>query len=782
MKSIPIVKKTNFLGTIKNLLNGKQSLVKVVNTEYVRLKVTPDSSVRNQRTIDIARTISEQFQLPIDRLIREGLKIKGYRLQERVAFEILFIEGQVKFYFHVPENLSPLLIRRIQSVWDKATVEVVQENVEFDTDKTTVFESVYRKHDMYSLNTDARDNLPLGSLLEAGRLLSKNEKASVFTYFDPMHQISWHHEINDAWAKLNSGRVPRKWNTSTREILKGIATGFTVLLSEIFAGISDFITKDGKNQNLYLNKPSDPDALKYTIDSLTNSKRKKNLPGLKVFNWTFVESEDDSRANLIGRSLATALDDLGGENELVAYEIKSKKRVEVVYSTYKTKLPPSMVFRSNKMSIAEASKFIEIPGYTLQEQYNEIERIDTKQIEITNKNLLNSEGILLGEILFKGVTQTIYQPVHDEDELCLPHVGIGGMGQGKTSGLLSNYLLESVLKGYGALAIDPAKGEISKQLQHCVDIGVLSKGQYERYNLGITPFSLDFCEAMYDNESRARLANIIVHFFGVAEDTSGQTERFLRASVNGMRTGKLFEIMQIFENEAYLDETIKFLEEKDDEFNVSTLKEYKNYQPARRRQILAPIYNRMNDIMGDPFLVKCLKSDNTIDFVQILSQRKAFVFDVMAKDLDKPSIDIIVSLLSLKIDLAMRKREKATGEEFPFFVLIDEPHQFSKSTRVWEDAVVESRKYRVCYFWTFHYWEQIPNKLQKAIKNALPHYHLYPTHSDTFKSLKSEIAPFTIEDALKVKRWYAINIIRTGGENVVPFIAKMAEPPIKRYK
>ena len=168
--------------------------------------------------------------------------------------------------------------------------------------------------------------------------------------------------------------------------------------------------------------------------------------------------------------------------------------------------------------------------------------------------------------------------------------------------------------------------------------------------------------------------------------------------------------------------------------------------------------------------------------MQILSQRKAFVFDVLASDLDKVAIDVIVSLLSLKIDLAMRMRKKITGDEHPFFVLIDEPHQFAKSTKIWEDAVVESRKWRVCYFWTFHYWEQIPQKLQKAIRNALPHYHLYPTTSQTFESLKNEIYPFTVQDALKVKRWHAINIIRTGGENAVPFVAKMLPPPTDMYK
>lgn len=769
-----MTKERSILTTLKDLFRKTGTAIEVVNTEYVTLKVTPDSSVRNRRTADIARSISEQFRLPIDRLIRDGIRVKGYRIQERVAFEMSFDSGRVNFYFHTPRNFAPLLIRRIQSVWDKATVEEVRDyQRKFDANKVVIFESIYRKHDMYSLHTNASDNLPLASLLESGRLLEDGERASVFTYFDPMHHQSWNYELSAAWTKLRGGSVPRKLTASKREVLKGVLTSLTALLTDLFSSIPG---------NAYAKQPSDPEATRFTIEHLSEStKSKSNQPGLKTFIWTIVQSDDSNRAELIGRTMSSAFNDLAGDNELEAHEVRSKNKVEVIMRTYETKLAPNVPLRNNKMSIAEASKFIQLPGLELQEKYTEVDRIETKQVEIANKELTNDSGIYVGDVTFKGVTEPVHQPINDEDELCLPHVGIGGMGQGKTKGLLANYLLESVRKGYGALAIDPAKGEIGDQIESAVIAGALSEDKFERINLGLTPFALDFCEAMYDDRARARLANIVVHFFGIAEETTGQTERFLRAAVLGMPSGRLSEIMRIFENEDYLDGTIQRLKDADDEFNLSTLNEYKSYSVAMRRKVLSPIYNRLNDIMGDPFLAACMKSDNSLDFVQILSERKAYVFDVLASDLDKVAIDVIVSLLSLKIDLAMRMRKKVTGSEHPFFVLIDEPHQFAKSTKIWEDAVVESRKWRVCYFWTFHFWDQIPRKLQSAIRNALPHYHLYPTTSQTFESLKNEIYPFTVQDALKVKRWHAINIIRTGGENAVPFIAKMAAPPAERY-
>lgn len=776
----PVISKETVGESVKRRFVAPK-LLKILKTEYVTLRITPDSSVRNWRTEDIIRTIAEQYKLPIDRLLRTGMRLIGIQEQERASFEITFADGMVQFYFHVPKNLSPLLIRRLQSVWDKATVEEVEAPTGYDMDRTTVFESVYKRHDMYALQVDAKDNLPLGSLMEAGRLLGENERASVFTYLDPLNQLSWHYELAESWQKLRDGKVPRKWNVSTRELLMGVAGTIASLISDIFITVSDILGSDTE-KNKFIKQKSDPDSAQYTIEQLSETtKKKQNRPGIKVYQWTLVESDDKSRANVIARTLAASYNDLAGDNELEIAEIQSKSKKKLILKTYETKEAPPLHMRYNKMSTQEAGKLIQIPGGELQEQFPEIQRIENKQVEVSNPDFLKTTGIPLGEMTFKGKNVLMHQPTHDLDELCLPHVGIGGMGQGKTKGFLANYLLECVLAGYGGIAIDAAKGEIGEQMRYVVDKGVLPSDKYEYFNLGVTPFALDFCEAMYSDKAKARLASIIIEFFGIAEETSGQTERFLRAAVMGMVTGRISEIMDIFEDEKTLDETIKRLEAAGDKFNLSTLNEYKGYAVGMRRKILSPIYNRMNDILGDPFLVKCMDSDNKLDMVKIMSQRKAHVVDIKAKDLDRTSINIIGNLLSMKIDLAMRLREDATGEEFPFFAMLDEPHQFSKSTKIWEYAVVESRKYKLCYIWTFHFWDQIPKNLQKAIRNALPHYHLYPTTTDTWRSLKEEIAPFTVEDALAVKRWHAINVIRSGGENATPFIAKMILPPMKRF-
>jgi len=45
-------------------------------------------------------------------------------------------------------------------------------------------------------------------------------------------------------------------------------------------------------------------------------------------------------------------------------------------------------------------------------------------------------------------------------------------------------------------------------------------------------------------------------------------------------------------------------------------------------------------------------------------------------------------------------------------------------------------------------------------------------HTLVLTNVYGAFSPF-----LSIKRWHAINIIRTGGENTRPFIAKMSAPP-----
>src|SRR5699024_8322982 len=180
----------------------------------------------------------------------------------------------------------------------------------------------------------------------------------------------------------------------------------------------------------------------------------------------------------------------------------------------------------------------------------------------------------------------------------LPHAVVGGTGSGKTTGSGASWKVESVKNGFGALAIDPAKGEIGDEVETA-----LPPGKFERMRLGEVPISLDWCEVKHSSRAKNRLANTIIGFFNTATGEAGaQTSRYIRAAVMAMQTGKLSEIMRIFEDEEYRGELI---EEMRDGIHKMTLKDYSDMSDGKRAQILAPILNRLDTILGDEYLAEC---------------------------------------------------------------------------------------------------------------------------------------------------------------------------------
>lgn len=754
---------------------------------FTCLRITPDPSARNWRTEDIARSIADSFKLPIDRVSRDGKSV-SYESANKFAYEMVFGNSTVRFYFHVPKALENVYLRRLQSVWPDATIEEDHTKViPLDVDRCAVHELVYKHHDMYSLHTDAKDNAPLQSLLEAGRLLAGNEYAedgktilrhgetgTVFCLFEPIHQPTWRNEMEITWQKLREqGKVPKKWdNFSFRNIAMTTAVGVANGLKEVVTTVSDLVGSSG--DNMFKDKPIDPLASQYAMEQLTQSTRRKaSAPSIRTYIWAVVQAKNEpkrddlKRAETISRALASAFGDLSADNELQAHLLTSAKKKAVIDSMHTKKLPVLPVGK-NVFSVAEVGKLIQIPGRELQEKYSEVAALDNREVEVDKA--VTKGGLLLGSISYRGQKQTVYLPLTADkktwDEGCLPSVAIGGMGQGKST-FGANVIVQFVMGGFGALAIDPAKGGIYEDVSKC-----LPKEKIIRIQLGDKPFSLDFRETKHSTKSKTRLANRLVSFFNDnTDETGGQTKRFIKAAAHAMQGDKLREILTIFEDKEYRADAISKMP---DGLHKSTLKEFHSYEDRRQRQILSPIYNRFETILGDEYLVECFECDEGLDMVELLQERKAIIIDVPKGVVGQEALDVIVNLLSAKIDLAMTMRPEEN--QFPFAVVLDEPAQFLKSADLWKEAAVQSRKWRVKYVWLFHEWVQLPSDLRKIIKSALPHLHLYASSRDIFADLRDEIYPFTPEDGIRLKRFHTINVIRADNRVVTPFIGYMNDP------
>lgn len=734
----------------------------LVNDPNVTLKLVPDRGVRASESL--MRSLWEIYLPPIKRI--ESWRPFKYRLQESFTFTIR-LDQSVTFFLTIPKRWESYVKGKISLCWPRVTVTEdlhtlshvdVQKNVTGDADPPSenvahsyVRKNVFRphkivpksvttepkvmpvscqlslkKHDFYSLALTS----PLAGILENVRDLINGESIQIRITAYPMEREDWTRTAQEAYKAHRKGEKVQRLDLDLSTALEKAVEAIDGAFSEA-AGFLDFMMGTEKTKEVHL--PSQRALTSATIQKMT-------LPTFATSIKITVESPDPMKARVLLKSVANAFNEMAGDNE---FTIKEHSILPV----------------RSVLSSQELARIVCLPGLDLQLEYPQIVAISHRQSRLPA--IVTTKGILIGHSVRQGLESPVYLPTDNKDELCLPHVVIGSMGCGKTT-MIANLVVEASRNGFGAIAIDPEKGEIGDEVEKVIPV--------TRIKFGEKPYSIDWREALHSPRSRNRLANEIVAFVEAQSDEAGaQTVRFLRAAAKVVPNGTLEEIVRVLTDDEFRKSLIPQMSDVD----KVTFEQFNLTSKERRNQIAMPVLNRLDVIQGDDYLNECMNSKTGLDFVSLLSRPRAIIIDIPKGLLGREATDILGSLIATKIDLAMTLRKDQT----PCFVCIDEPHQFIRSTRIWRAAAVESRKWRMCFSWFFHAWEQIPKDLAAIIQAAGPHFHLFRTSKATYKGLEEEIAPFTVEEALQIPRFHCINVLHAGGGTVEPFLMKALPPP-----
>jgi hypothetical protein len=735
-------------------------------------KITPDLRVENTKTESLVNTL----HLFISPLKRWFDKVDP----SFFSYEIILDKEQTAFYFTISDYLEDQLKKGVENCWDKCALEEESSDpLEPFKNSIETLALTMKEHPMFSLKVDKRINI-VNSIVDTIMLLKGQDKAFVQILAIPQHP-EWAQTISDAYKKMRqNGEYPTKgfnWEEFKKDMPYHIAKGYMKVLGGTLSlfGLksSAFEWKDER-------------ALYYIQNDVSKAtaQKPKGL-GFSVNIRIGVHSEDKNRRQVLLNSLVSSFNELEQDNYLVPQQLKDQKLIFERREQFKA--------LDDLANAKELSMMVQLPNKIYIEKYN-IPHIGHLEVKIPSEFFKG--GLEYASASFRGKEEIVYFPTNNEDELCLPLVAVGGMGSGKTTGLGANTVTEFVRNGFGALAIDPAKGEIGDEVEQ-----VLPADKVIRFKFGEIPYSLSWEECKHGKNPKDLLTNCLLFFFSDSTEDLLRTKRYIRSFVKMMKGYSLVELQELMEDPDLLRErmeeycnfeydrkkrewdiTIKSDVSKTTKRVLPTLIEYwKKLKAGAHHSLVAPILNRLDEVLGTDYMYECAISKNKIDMVEIMSQKKAFIFDVPKSELHITGIETIVKLLMSKIDLAMTLRSEEN--RFPFAVVIDEPHQYVKSSEFWERATVEARKWRIAYRFLLHSFAQLKKEsrhLVSIIKSASGHYVIYPTDKENWKEFEQEIKPYTIEeDALKLKRFHAINILRIGG-SVKVFIAKMLPPPSMR--
>jgi hypothetical protein len=143
--------------------------------------------------------------------------------------------------------------------------------------------------------------------------------------------------------------------------------------------------------------------------------------------------------------------------------------------------------------------------------------------------------------------------------------------------------------------------------------------------------------------------------------------------------------------------------------------EYAGYDQRFQREAIAPIQNKLGQFLLNPVIRNILgqvKSKVSIPFV--MDNGRLFIANLSKGRLGHDKANLLGSLLSTQFQLgAMARAKRPEAERRPFYLYIDEFHNFS--TEAFASILAEARKYRLCLTLSHQYIDQLSLPVRQAV-------------------------------------------------------------------
>ncbi|WP_238884578.1 hypothetical protein [Clostridium sp. YIM B02551] len=774
MKSVKII----------DCFKNKQTLklseyFKVINQKYIYIKITPDTSIRNYNSANIAKAIVSLYK-PIQARIHKVNKAWEIEDLCKVTFYIYISRNTVQFYFIIPEFAEKLIKEKLSNTWPKATIKRV-DSIPLFSEKAIQYEIAYAKEDALSLDINKKCNEPLNSILNVIDILQDDDKVGIIYNLMPWSQKGWKKEFTETIDKIKLNKPLDKEKSSSSYYLKlTIYLAFNIL--DILLGtFTEFL--GGKNtKNKTLSEVAITKIKDLKLSEATIKKKENSIINTQILALS--ESKDKIREKNNITSICESFKTINEDNELKYKKVKTKYTIE----DFKIKKVVS-----NKMSVDEIQNLFELPGRELLLKHKNIERIDVLEEAVIPE--LQNGYMLLGEVKYKDIIQNAYLP---SDPLYgnLPVTLCGPEGSGKST-LLINKAYESWKAKKACIVIDYIKNnEVCRELIKLIpkeDLIIINCGDHKQiqglgYNEIVTD-SMDPYDILESSSMQTEQDVCLIDSCN-PEPLSGRMLKFYLAAANivhiqpYMNMSNVVECLEDYKKrKEYIDYINKQHEIIRHELSgdIQTLSELDDI--GKDGSIIGTKTNSISYIMDR--IIK-LKSNmqlkhmyyksckENINFVQAINDKNIILVMMPQIKFSTPiSRNVCATYFISKTWLAAQIRGSNEDKVDPVNIIIDELYQVPIAEQLIGETLEQARKFGNRYIFSCHNFNQL--KIAPILKSEGSYIFMHGSDKVNYDVFKNELDPYVYEDMMNLKEFHALNLIKyKNGWN--KFISKLPSP------
>ena len=767
--------------------------IRIVKPKYKYLKLTPNNSIRNQSTYKIARTIASLYKNVFQRIRKEECKVvkilgKEFLMGTKYEFDtfdkfgyFVYIEKKkIEFYFIIPEKHASIITEKINDVWAGITISEVDELPTFD--KTATSHSLsYEKEDALSLSTDRRNNDLLRSNLNIVNVLNENDKVGIYYNFIPTLQHSWKHEHKATMIKLNNN-VPIDRNKGKLSYM--LKYSLKLITNLIDGLLSAFVDK---------NKRMSEEGLNGLIGAL-NKKEQVGAATLKkehaiiVDTQIVITSQSDKKVNQLNniKSLSQSFESISDDNRLISKKINKKinlkSRKFIGVPTIKT-------------SDVECQNFISLAGRDLLEEYNFMDKVETKETQVPDE--LKEGKMNIGANTFRGHKQEAFLS-NDDEYKNLTLMLIGPTRAGKST-LIENLSNDALKNGECVIMFDFIKNcELSEDVSRvipkdkilnieCNDFKNIQGLGYNEVGKELDPFK------QYDNAKKqtTQLMALINSINSDDVSLTAKMERYLTSAslVVFISNGSIKDVFDVLQNHDKRRRFIDMVPEQQEEnmeeyiFGLRGLDDVdkEGLIIGTKLNLIVGIIDRLNKLKANTYMELMLKKDtkNNFDLSEEIQKNQLICLkmpeDMFSTDHER---DVYTTYWISKVWLALQMRArniKDRKDHTKVNLIIDELYQVNNTEKFLTEKLSRLAKFSVKPIISCHYINQL-KFIRNELRSANASYMMISgCDKNNYSEFKEELYPYEMEDLLKLKRYHSLNIIKCK-DGYAKFITKLPKP------
>ena len=624
----------------------------------------------------------------------KGFKSKFFG-QRHIGFEIVAIDGIIRFYAAVPVAMVSVIKQAILTAYPGAQLEEVEDhNIFSEAGKisgTYGGEVKLKKEYSYPIATfNELQRDAVSGLINSLKSLEEGDGATIQILLRP---------ASEGWEK-NTENLAKKLGEDDDS--KGFSLKHVLQAPFKVPESSD----DGSSKA--------PKQLSNTEQSTIEAiERKGKASGYEVLIRVIASSATASRAQANTNNIVAAfsLFDAPGLN---GFKFEPAKNIENFVTDFIFRFFPP---EKNKMVLnsIELSTLFHFPDDQFTKT-SQIQRQQSKQIE--GPNNISQTGVLVGHNVHHGVKKEIR--LNDNDRRRHVYI-VGQTGTGK-SVLLENMMVQDMRDGKGFAFIDP-HGDAAEELlgmlpkERAEDVIYFDPGDmdnppglnlFEYHTEDQKDFliqeAINMLEKLYDPHNQGIVGPRYHHMFRNAALT-------VMADPAG---GTFIDVSKLFRDPQFVKDKLKHVQDK------TVLEFWQKEMPAAQRssdhgEMVSWFVSKFGAFLSNQMMRNIIgQSQSSFDLRDVMDNRKILIANLSKGRLGELNSKLLGMIFVMKFQAAAMSRASVPEDQrVDFSLYVDEFQNFS--TESFAHILSEARKYRLNLIVANQFISQLSEEVREAV-------------------------------------------------------------------